>query len=480
MKFSLKIKAIIMIAMIVLLISTVSIISVRKGITDIVQAQYVQSTEDLADTVSAMIDVGQVKALRDAMLVTYAQVENRVSNDQWDSPEYERYVEHYSDIAEMPEYNSLQQELRIIQDNNHVDCIYLLYADLEAEASIYIVDAAYDDNCPPGSFDWFTDLDRTSMQTPEDGFKADITNTPEYGWVLALGKPVFDADRSIVAYVGVDVSMNEIMGMRNRYLLLVVAILLSLAIVITLASIWLVNKYIVRPVNILSDASLEYCGEETDAAHHSFADLNINTGDELESLAVSMAKMEEDINHHIANLIKTTKELISSREHEMELDHQANIDSLTRVKNKRAYAQETLRLSGEINAGTANFGIAMVDMNGLKELNDRYGHEKGDLGIQALCSRVCGVFKHSPVFRFGGDEFVVILERSDLLDVQSLVAKFDRRNAMEAATGNPWDNVTAAIGYAVYDPDKDSCVEDVFKRADQAMYQRKSSMKSAE
>lgn len=50
---------------------------------------------------------------------------------------------------------------------------------------------------------------------------------------------------------------------------------------------------------------------------------------------------------------------------------------------------------------TANFGIAMVDMNGLKELNDRYGHEKGDLGIQALCSRVCGVFKHSPVFRFG-------------------------------------------------------------------------------
>ncbi len=49
---------------------------------------------------------------------------------------------------------------------------------------------------------------------------------------------------------------------------------------------------------------------------------------------------------------------------------------------------------------------------------------------------------------------------------------------MEKTDGEPWEKVSAAIGYAIYNPDIDDCVENVFNRADKAMYHRKSEMKA--
>jgi GGDEF domain-containing protein len=51
----------------------------------------------------------------------------------------------------------------------------------------------------------------------------------------------------------------------------------------------------------------------------------------------------------------------------------------------------------------------MFDLNDLKHINDRYGHERGDEYIVNCCRLICQVFKHSPVFRIGGDEFVALL-----------------------------------------------------------------------
>ena len=60
-----------------------------------------------------------------------------------------------------------------------------------------------------------------------------------------------------------------------------------------------------------------------------------------------------------------------------------------------------------------NFGIAMIDLNNLKVINDTYGYEEGNYAIKKLCEIVCSVFSHSLVFRIGGDEFVVILKGAD-------------------------------------------------------------------
>ena len=157
----------------------------------------------------------------------------------------------------------------------------------------------------------------------------------------------------------------------------------------------------------------------------------------------------------------------------------ANIDALTKVRNKRAYDLEVQRVEQEIRDGKTDVGIAMIDMNFLKRTNDIYGHEQGNASLQKLCQTICGVFKHSPVFRIGGDEFVVILENHDYENLDALKIKFEAELRKLNKPDKPWESVSAAAGYALYDPAVDDGVESVFKRADEQMYERKKEMKAA-
>ena len=116
----------------------------------------------------------------------------------------------------------------------------------------------------------------------------------------------------------------------------------------------------------------------------------------------------------------------------------------------------------------------MVDMNGLKLLNDTYGHEKGNVAIKKTCSLICDVFSHSPVYRFGGDEFVVIIKDRDYDSIEEKIRQF--KSLSKETTGEPWERVNAAIGYALYD--HDDTVDDVFRRADHSMYEYKKEMKA--
>ena len=113
-------------------------------------------------------------------------------------------------------------------------------------------------------------------------------------------------------------------------------------------------------------------------------------------------------------------------------------------------------------------------------INDTYGHGAGDAYIKGCCSILCDTYAHSPVFRIGGDEFVVILERNDYNDVKLLVDTFNSQIAITETNGSlePWERITAAIGYALYDEETDTSIDDVFCRADKNMYAHKKEMKA--
>lgn len=70
----------------------------------------------------------------------------------------------------------------------------------------------------------------------------------------------------------------------------------------------------------------------------------------------------------------------------------------------------------------------------------------------------------------------MILENEDYDHIEELVRRFN--TAVENSNGEPWEKVSAAIGYATYDPAVDDNVENVFSRADKAMYLRKNEMKA--
>ena len=125
------------------------------------------------------------------------------------------------------------------------------------------------------------------------------------------------------------------------------------------------------------------------------------------------------------------------------------------------------------------FAVGVFDCDDLKLINDRYGHEKGDIYLRTASRLICRVFQHSPVFRIGGDEFSVVLQNDDFRNRDELVRQFNE--GMERScilTENRWEQVHLSMGIAVYDPDSDHHVNDVVRRADRIMYENKRQRKA--
>ncbi len=152
--------------------------------------------------------------------------------------------------------------------------------------------------------------------------------------------------------------------------------------------------------------------------------------------------------------------------------NKVNLDALTGVKNKNAYNESEESLNKAIKEyPDVRFAIAVFDINDLKLTNDKYGHSAGDELIRQGCKMICHIFAHSPVFRIGGDEFVCIAKDSDYENIDSLMEQFYKENLV-----NMEDNkVVVAGGMSRFSGD--SFVEDVFKRADAAMYENKRALK---
>ena len=159
-----------------------------------------------------------------------------------------------------------------------------------------------------------------------------------------------------------------------------------------------------------------------------------------------------------------------------DLNSRAYQDAMTGVKNKGAFAV----FSAQENACIAEsdvppaFALVMLDCNNLKMINDRFGHEKGDSYLRNACLLICEVFPHSPVFRMGGDEFLVVLQGGAYADRSELLDRFDHETErVNASASQPWERVSIAKGMAEFDPAIDRTVEDVMRRADVLMYEHK-------
>ncbi|MBP5737276.1 MAG: amino acid permease, partial [Acidaminococcaceae bacterium] len=149
-------------------------------------------------------------------------------------------------------------------------------------------------------------------------------------------------------------------------------------------------------------------------------------------------------------------------------------DALTGVKSKQAWAEQASGINRLIEADAANdFALLVCDINGLKYINDHFGHNAGDDYICSACRLVCTHYKHSPVYRIGGDEFLVLLEGQSFEEREELLARFNRKMEENLAAGK----VVVSAGMALYHPEVDTTVFDVFERADGMMYQRKYELK---
>ncbi len=188
---------------------------------------------------------------------------------------------------------------------------------------------------------------------------------------------------------------------------------------------------------------------------------NINKEDGKNRLIVGIIDVDERV-----------KREQKFEKHIFAVENKANIDELTGIKNKHAYADTEKKLNYQIDRKKVSpFAVAVFDINGLKQVNDTKGHQAGDQFIKDGCRIICQYFKHSPVFRIGGDEFAVIVQGDDYNNIDSIMSDFNANNRKNRKKGD----VVIAAGVSRYN--RDESVSIVFERADEEMYQNKKELK---
>lgn len=251
-------------------------------------------------------------------------------------------------------------------------------------------------------------------------------------------------------------SYDDIRQIRYEIGFEILFVVLVLSAFFTIIAIFVVRK-IVAPLKKLADASVKLSNGDYNVE---FVNSNVS---EIELLNTAFENMAMHLH-----------------EREKELRFSANRDSLTGLGNTTSYKRWVAEFDKEIANKTANFGVVVFDLNQLKETNDTYGHDAGDKLIATAAKVISDIFKRSPVFRIGGDEFLAVLQHSDLKDCEELFAQFDVECAKARIKGNGEKTISIARGFALFESDKDFCFNDVFKRADNAMYENKRKIKKAQ
>ena len=244
----------------------------------------------------------------------------------------------------------------------------------------------------------------------------------------------------------------------TRFILLAAIAILAAFIIATL----FITEALTKPLLQLADASRKLAAGNFDA------ELDYEGDDEVGIVTKSFRQMRDRLKLYISDL-----------------NSRAYSDALTGIKNKGAFDIYTGRLNNSIHLSANNdcpeFAVVMFDCNWLKQINDAYGHERGDIYLRTACRAICQTFIHSPVFRLGGDEFAALLQGTDYKHREELLQDFDKKAEESAATdSNPWEKVDVARGIAVFQPGTDTGVEQVLRRADEQMYKNKKQLKLAE
>lgn len=242
---------------------------------------------------------------------------------------------------------------------------------------------------------------------------------------------------------------------------LILNISLGSVFVLIISSLFLMfyTKRITKPLDQLTEAA-----ERVEKGNYD-AELTYDEDDELGRLTRSFKKLADNMEAHISDL-----------------NQQVFVDALTHVKNKGAFEKMEKELQEQIDSGAQQpeFAIGAFDCDNLKMINDKYGHDKGDIYINEACNTISEEFKHSPVFRMGGDEFAVILKKDDYHNMDALIEQFDRAvEKINALAKEPWEKVYISMGFTKYEPGKDTTVLEVLQRADKLMYENKRQRKQS-
>ena len=253
--------------------------------------------------------------------------------------------------------------------------------------------------------------------------------------------------------------LKSILAARSKLATRIVAAALLISMLFFVLTMNLVHR-IIRPIQKLRISASKIAEGDLEV------DLRPESNDEIGDLTVSFSKN-----------VKVLKSYVE------QIKGIAYIDPLTGVKSKAAYEEYIKTVKDAIKNRKKALSIIVIDINNLKIINDAYGHAMGDKYIINCCGCFSGKFINSPMFRIGGDEFVVFLSESrDYNERYNILEYLEHEMNFRAKADIPIEvKVSAAYGIADFDPDtspEGMTYDQLFNMADENMYKKKKEMKA--
>lgn len=316
----------------------------------------------------------------------------------------------------------------------------------------YIFDTDLSDN---GAF--LGDLrayDTTQKSVKDALMNFTMDKSLEYGTHTDIYVPIKSSYNIPVAYVVAGISVDSIKKEQEQYLIWLAMIVTGVAFVFGILLIFYMNRSIITPINMMTSAAVSYAKNlKEDSQTSPLQQLSIQTGDELERLCESLKTMENDILISSVNLVNAT--------------WNSNHDSMTQLYNKRYYWELLPQLENE-----KNIGVIYMDIDNLKLMNDRCGHDLGDEVIMNAADLIHNYeIAGAECCRVGGDEFVMIIRNTTLEEVDDLVVRLreDKNNVLSNASKEFVCRLAVGGAFRL----ENESIGATIKNAEQEMYKNK-------
>ncbi|MEX2454783.1 MAG: GGDEF domain-containing protein [Rhodospirillaceae bacterium] len=198
-------------------------------------------------------------------------------------------------------------------------------------------------------------------------------------------------------------------------------------------------------------------------------------------LGIPDAELTEKVRAAIMRLMEEVeslrRELEQSRQRIAYLEQLADQDALAPVANRRAFVRELSRIMAFAERYNTESSLIYFDVNGLKPINDTYGHPAGDATLMRIADVLVENVRESDVVgRLGGDEFAVILSQADAATAREKAASL-----VQTIEASPLDwngkEISIRVSYGVYTFRGGDTAGEALAAADRAMYENKQALK---
>ncbi|MEK6266192.1 MAG: PAS domain S-box protein [Clostridium sp.] len=169
----------------------------------------------------------------------------------------------------------------------------------------------------------------------------------------------------------------------------------------------------------------------------------------------------------IVGVVLVFRDFSEKKQREEEIEYLSYHDQLTGLYNRRFYEDALKRLDNEINLPMT---IVMGDVNGLKLINDSFGHATGDQLLKKVAEVMNkGCRSDDIIARLGGDEFVIILPKTDTLEAEKIIKRINNLSLKEKLA-----SITISISFGYETKNKmEEKIDEIFKNAEDHMYTKK-------